>query len=272
MSQLVIQAGRAEKHYWADLWRYRDLFYILAWRDIAVRYKQTVIGVLWAVLRPLLTMVVFVVVFGKIANLPSEGVPYPIYVFAGTLAWTFFATAFAEAANSLLGNANLISKVYFPRLIMPAASVIVAGVDLLISFALLLMLMLWYGVYPSWHLLVLPVFLLMAGAAALGAGLLFGALNVKFRDFRFIIPFVTQFGLYISPVGFGSPVVPEQYRLFFYLNPMAGVIDGFRWSISGGTTQLDPVHLSISIVVTVLGCFLGAFYFRKTEKQFADVI
>lgn len=272
MSQLVIESGRAERHYWADLWRYRDLFFILAWRDITVRYKQTVIGVLWAVLRPLLTMIIFVVVFGMIANLPSEGVPYPVYVFAGTLTWTFFATAFAEAANSLLGNANLISKVYFPRLIMPAASVIVAGVDLLISSALLLMLMLWYGIYPSWHILALPFFILIGGAAAFGAGLLFGALNVKFRDFRLIIPFIVQFGLYVSPVGFGSPIVPEQYRLFFYFNPMAAVIDGFRWSISGGATQLDPAYLIISVAVTVCSCLLGAYYFRKSEKQFADVI
>lgn len=272
MSHLIIQAGHAERHYWADLWRYRDLFLILAWRDIAVRYKQTVIGALWAVLRPLLTMVVFVVVFGKIANLPSEGVPYPVYVFAGTLAWTFFSTAFADAANSLLGNANLISKVYFPRLIMPSASVIVAGVDLLISFALLLVLMLWYGVYPGLHFLALPAFILVGGAAALGAGLLFGALNVKFRDFRFVIPFIVQFGLYISPVGFGSHLVPEIIRPVFYLNPMAGVIDGFRWAVSGGQTQLQPIYVGISVFATALECLLGAYYFRKTEKQFADVI
>ena len=272
MSGFVIEAGRAEKHYWADLWRYRDLCFILAWRDITVRYKQTVIGVLWAFLRPLLTMVVFVIVFGKIAGLPSEGVPYPVYVFAGTLAWSFFATAFADSANSLLGNANLISKVYFPRLIMPAASVIVAGVDFLISFVLLLMLMLWYGVVPDWHILVLPFFLLVGAASALGAGLLFGALNVKFRDFRYVIPFIVQFGLYVSPVGFGSSVVPEKYRLFFYLNPMYGVIDGFRWAISGGKTQLELSYTGISIGVTFLVCLLATWYFRKTEKQFADVI
>jgi len=270
--QFTIEAGRAEHHYWMDLWRYRELFYILAWRDIAVRYKQTIIGVLWAVLRPLLTMMIFVVVFGKIAKLPSEGVPYPIFVFAAMLPWTFFATAFSDASNSLIGNANLISKVYFPRLIIPAASVIVAGVDFLISFLILIVLMIWYQYIPDWHILTLPFFLLLAFFTALGAGLYIAALNVKYRDFRFVIPFITQLGLYISPVGFSTTIVPEKFQLLYYLNPMVAVIDGFRWAISGGKTVFSLTELSISIVMVIFLCIIGIYHFRKTEKTFADVI
>jgi len=270
--EFTIEAGRTERHYWMDLWRYRELFYILAWRNIAVRYKQTIIGVLWTVLRPLLTMMIFVVVFGKIAKLPSEGVPYPIFVFAAMLPWTFFATAFSDASNSLIGNANLISKVYFPRLIIPAASVIVAGVDFLISFLILLLLMVWYRYVPDWHILTLPFFLLLAFFAALGSGLYIAALNVKYRDFRFVIPFITQLGLYISPVGFSTTIVPEKYQLFYYLNPMVAVIDGFRWAISGGKTAFNMTELSISVVMVVFLCAAGVYHFRKTEKTFADVI
>jgi len=270
--QFTIEAGRSEKHYWLDLWRYRELFYILAWRDIAVRYKQTVIGVAWAVLRPLLTMMIFVIVFGKIAKLPSEGVPYPIFVFAAMLPWTFFATAFSDASSSLIGNSNLISKVYFPRLIIPAASVIVAGVDFLISFVILIGLMLWYHYVPGWQIITLPFFLLIAFFAALGAGLYIAALNVKYRDFRFVVPFITQLGLYISPVGFSTTIVPEKYQLLYYLNPMVGVIDGFRWAISGGKTALNMTEIGLSVVVTVLLFIAGVYHFRKTEKTFADVI
>ena len=270
--QFTIEAGRTEHHYWMDLWRYRELFYILAWRDIAVRYKQTIIGVLWAVLRPLLTMMIFVVVFGKIAKLPSEGVPYPIFVFAAMLPWTFFATAFSDASSSLIGNANLISKVYFPRLIIPASSVIVAGVDFLISFVILIGLMIWYQYIPDWHILTLPFFLLLAFFAALGAGLYIAALNVKYRDFRFVIPFVVQLGLYISPVGFSTTIVPEKYQLLYYLNPIVAVIDGFRWAISGGKTAFNMTELTISIVVVIMLCIVGILHFRKTEKTFADVI
>ena len=270
--EFTIEAGKSERHYWMDLWRYRELFYILAWRDIAVRYKQTIIGVAWAVLRPLLTMMVFVVVFGKIAKLPSEGVPYPIYVFAAMLPWTFFATAFSDASNSLIGNSNLISKVYFPRLIIPAASVIVAGVDFLISFVILVGLMLWYHYLPGWQIVTLPFFLLLAFFAALGAGLYVAALNVKYRDFRFVVPFITQLGLYISPVGFSTTIVPEKYQLLYYLNPMVAVIDGFRWAISGGRTAFNMTELIVSIVVVTLLCIVGIYHFRKTEKTFADVI
>lgn len=270
--ELIIEAGKAERHYWVDLWRYRELFYILAWRDIAVRYKQTIIGVLWAVIRPLLTMIIFVIVFGKIAKLPSEGVPYPIFVFAAMLPWTFFATAFSDASASLVGNANLISKVYFPRLIIPAAAVIVAAVDFMISFFILLMLMVWYHYWPDWRVITLPLFLLLGFFAALGSGLFIASLNVKYRDFRFVIPFVVQLGLYISPVGFSTTIVPEQYRLFYYLNPMVAVIDGFRWAISGGNTAFNATELIISISIVTLLCVTGVIYFRKTEKTFADVI
>ncbi len=270
--EFTIEAGRSERHYWMDLWRYRELFYILAWRDIAVRYKQTIIGVAWAVLRPLLTMMIFVVVFGKIAKLPSEGVPYPIFVFAAMLPWTFFATAFSDASNSLIGNSNLISKVYFPRLIIPAASVIVAGVDFLISFVILIGLMIWYQYVPGWEILTLPFFLLLAFFAALGAGLYVAALNVKYRDFRFVVPFIVQLGLYISPVGFSTTIVPEKYQLLYYLNPMVGVIDGFRWAISGGKTAFSLTELAISIIMIILIIIIGVYHFRKTEKTFADVI
>ena len=270
--EFTIESGKAERDYWMDLWRYRELFYILAWRDIAVQYKQTIMGVLWAVIRPLLTMIIFVVVFGKIAQLPSEGVPYPIFVFAAMLPWTFFATAFSSAGNSLVGNANLISKVYFPRLIIPAASIIVAAVDFMISFSILIVLMFWYSYFPTWHMLTLPLFLLLGFFAAFGAGLFIASLNVKYRDFKFIIPFVVQLGLYISPVAFSTTLVPEKFQLLYYLNPMVAVIDGFRWAISGGQTAFNLTELMVSVTVVSLLCIFGAIYFRKTEKTFADVI
>ena len=271
-SELVIEAGRAERHYWNDLWRNRELLYFLAWRDILVRYKQTVIGLAWALIRPLLTMIVFVLVFGKLAKLPSEGVPYPILVFAALLPWQFFANAFAEAGNSLISNANMISKVYFPRLVVPASAVIVSFVDFLISGIILVGLMLWYGLAPDWRIITLPLFILIAFAAAMGAGLWTAALNVKYRDVRYIIPFVAQFGLYFSPVGFSSNIIPEQWRLLYSINPMVGVIDGFRWAILGGDTQLywPGFLLSLSVVLVIL--VTGIVYFRKTEKTFADVI
>ena len=269
---LVIEAGRTERHYWRDLWRYRELFYFLAWRDILVRYKQTVIGLAWALIRPLLTMIVFVFVFGKLAKLPSEGVPYPILVFAALLPWQFFSNAFTEAGNSLISNASMISKVYFPRLVVPASAVIVSFVDFLISGIILVGLMVWYGFAPDWRIFTLPLFIFIAFAAAMGAGLWIAALNVKYRDFRYIIPFVVQFGLYVSPVGFSSNIVPEKWRLLYSINPMVGVIDGFRWAILGGNTQLywPGFLLSLSLVLVIL--VTGIIYFRKTEKTFADVI
>ena len=269
---LIIEAGRTERHYWRDLWRYRELFYFLAWRDILVRYKQTVIGVAWALIRPLLTMTVFVIVFGKLAKLPSAGVPYPILVFAALLPWQFFSNAFADAGNSLISNASMISKVYFPRLVIPISAVIVSFVDFLISFVILLGLMVWYQYSPDWHIFVLPLFVLMAFVMAMGAGLWMAALNVKYRDFRYVIPFVVQIGLYISPVGFSSAIVPEEWRLLYSLNPMVGVIDGFRWAIMRGDTPLYWPGFILSLVLVAIIFLSGIYYFRKTEKTFADVI
>lgn len=269
----VIEAGRSERRYWHDLWRYRELFLFMVWRDILVRYKQTVIGFAWALLRPFLTMLVFTVVFSKLAKLPTEGdAPYPILVFAALLPWQFFSNAFTEAGNSLISNANMISKVYFPRLIIPTSAVIVSFVDFLISGVILIGLMFWYGFTPDWRMLTLPLFILIAFALAMGAGLWIAALNVKYRDFRYIIPFVVQFGLYVSPVGFSSGIVPEDWRFLYSLNPMVGVIDGFRWAILGGNTQLYWPGFLTSISLVVLLLISGVFYFRKTERSFADFI
>ncbi len=270
--EIVIEPGRGFKHYWRDLWNYRELFYFLAWRDIAVRYKQTVIGVAWSVIRPVLTMAVFVVVFGHLAKLPSDGVPYPILVFAAMLPWQFFSNALSESSNSLVGNANMISKVYFPRLAIPASAVIVSFVDFLISFAVLVILMIWYQFAPGWRLLTLPFFTLLALGAALGAGLWFASLNVKYRDFRFIVPFVVQFGLYISPVGFSSQIVPARWRLLYSVNPLVGVIDGFRWAILGDNVELYLPGFALSVGIVIMLLVSGAWYFRRTERTFADVI
>ena len=269
---LVIEAGKSERHYWRDVWQYRELFYFLAWRDILVRYKQTIIGFLWAILRPLLTMLVLVIVFGKLAKLPSNGVPYPILVFAALLPWQFFSSAFSEAGNSLISNSNMLSKVYFPRLVIPTSAVIVSFVDFLISGLILVGLMIWYGFFPDWRILALPLFVLIAFTAAMGAGLWIAALNVKYRDFRYIIPFVVQFGLYVSPVGFSSAIVPEQWRLWYSLNPMVGVIDGFRWAILGADSQVYWQGFALSIILVVLIFVSGIIFFRRTEKTFADVI
>ena len=269
---LVIEAGRTERHYWRDLWRYRELFFFLAWRDILVRYKQTVIGIVWALGRPLITMLVFTLVFSKLAKLPSEGVPYPILVFAALLPWQFFASAFSGAGDSLISNAGMISKVYFPRLVIPASAVIVSFVDFLISLIILVGLMVWYGFAPNLRMFALPLFVIVAFAAAMGAGLWIAALNVKYRDFRIIVPFVVQFGLYISPVGFSSNIVPEQWRLLYSLNPMVGVIDGFRWAILGGNTQLYWPGFLLSLFLVLVILVTGIVHFRKTEKTFADVI
>jgi lipopolysaccharide transport system permease protein len=269
---LVIEAGRTEKHYWRDIWRYRELFYFLSWRDILVRYKQTTLGILWALIRPLLTMAVFTVIFGRIGKFPSDNVPYPLMVFAGLLPWQFFSAAFSEASNSLIGNANMISKVYFPRLVIPTSSVIVSFVDFMISFVLLILLMVWYRFSLSWQILALPVFIFIAFIASMGAGLWVAALNVKYRDFRYIVPFVVQFGLYVSPVGISSSVISEKWRLLYSVNPMVGVIDGFRWSILGQKSAIywPGFILSMSLIIILL--ITGIIYFRKTERTFADVI
>ena len=271
-SKVIIEPGRSELNYWQDLWRYRELFYILSWRDIKVRYKQTVIGAAWSIVRPLLTMVVFTVVFSRIAKLPAEGAaPYAIMVYAAMLPWQFFANALSEASNSLIGNANLITKVYFPRLIIPASSVITSFVDFAISFVLLLVLMVWYQYPPNWNILALPLFIVLTFFTAFGVGLLLTALNVKYRDFRYIIPFIVQFGLYLSPVGFSSGIVPAEWRPLYNLNPMVGVIDGFRWCILG-EAPLDWSSVLSACAVTAFFTWLGVRTFRKMERGFADVI
>jgi lipopolysaccharide transport system permease protein len=270
---LVLEPGRAEKNYWSDLWHYRELFLILAWRDISVRYKQTIIGVAWAIVRPFLTMVVFSVIFGRLSNLPSDGdAPYPLLVFAAMLPWSLFSSALGEAANSLIGNERLISKVYFPRLIIPAATVVTAFVDFLISFVILLALMVYYWYAPGWNMLLLPLFILLALLASLGPGLWITALNVKYRDFRYVIPFVVQFGLYVSPVGFSSGIIPARWRLLYSLNPMVGVIDGFRWCILGGDSLIYWPGFALSLAVVAFFLWLGISRFRKMEKTFADMI
>ena len=270
--ELIIEAGRTEAQYWRDLYRYRELFYFLSWRDILVRYKQTVIGIAWAVVRPFLTMVVFTIVFGKLAKLPSEGAPYPILVFSAVLPWQFFANALSETSNSLIGNANLISKIYFPRLIIPASSVITSFVDFVISGIVLVALIIWYQFVPGWRVVTLPFFVAIAFAASIGCGLWLAALNVKYRDFRYIIPFIVQFGLFISPVGFSSGIIPGKWRLLYSLNPMVGVIDGFRWAIIGKEAIIYWPGFFLSLLLVVILFITGIWYFRKTERTFADVI
>jgi lipopolysaccharide transport system permease protein len=260
-----------DRNYWRDLWRYRELFVFLAWRDILVRYKQTVIGVAWGLLRPILTMAVFTIVFGRIARLPSDGVPYPILVFSAMLPWHFFASAVAEGSGSLIENANIISKIYFPRLIVPASAVIVSFVDFLISLALLAVLLAWYDFWPSSRVILLPVFLAWAVPVSTGLTLLLAALNVRYRDFRYVVPFLIQFGLFISPVGFSLSVIPEQWRALYSLNPMVGVIEVFRWSLLPAYT-LDPRTLFYGALTSTILLAAGVGYFRKTERSFADVI
>jgi lipopolysaccharide transport system permease protein len=275
-TELVIEPGRTARNYWRDLFRYRELFYFLAWRDVLVRYKQTVVGVLWAVLRPFLTTIVFVFAFNRIAKLPSEGVPYPVMVFAAMLPWQLFATSLSESSNSLIGNANLISKIYFPRMIVPASAVIVAFVDFVISCGLLALFMIVYHVWPAWQLVTLPLFVGLALLTSIGAGLWFAALNVEYRDFRYIVPFVVQFGIFITPVGFSSSLVRDKYGetifMLYSLNPMVGVIDGFRWAISGGRSTFFLPGLLASVGITMVLLISGAWYFRKMERTFADVI
>lgn len=271
--ELIIKAGRTERQYWRDIWRYRELFYFLAWRDILVRYKQTIIGMAWALIRPFLTMVIFTVVFGKLAKLPTEGdAPYAILVFAAMLPWQFFANSLSECSNSLISNSNLISKVYFPRLIVPTSAVVVSFVDFLISGIILIGLMAWYDFVPSWRIITLPCFILIAFAASMGAGLWLASLNVQYRDFRYIVPFLVQFGLYVSPVGFSTNVVPEQWRFLYSLNPMVGVIDGFRWAILGGESNLYLPGFLLSLGLVAMFLLSGIHYFRKMERTFADVI
>lgn len=277
--RIVIEANAKASRYWKDLWNYRGLFYFLAWRDVLVRYKQTAIGILWSVLRPLLTIVVFTIVFNKLGGFTAEAsAPYAIMVCAGMLPWQFFSNAFSESAGSLVSNANLITKVYFPRLIVPASSVIVSLIDFLISFVILIGLFAWYNFWPGWRIFTLPFFLCLSAVTAFGTGLFIAALNVKYRDFRYVIPFIIQFGLYISPVGFSSNLIynndsiPITLKYLYSLNPMVGVIDGFRWAILGNEVAIFMPGFIISVVISFLMLFYGIYYFRKTERRFADFI
>jgi lipopolysaccharide transport system permease protein len=270
-AQLVIQAGGRASEYWSELWRYRELFYFLAWRDVLVRYKQTVIGVAWALVKALATLLVLTVIFGKLAGMSSAGAPYPLLVFAAVLPWQFFAGALTDCSNSLVAGSALVSKIYFPRVIVPGSAVIVNLVDFFISCGMLALLLLWYGFAPDWKILTLPLFCVMAVVLSIGMGLWFAALMVEYRDFRFIVPFALQLGLYASPVGFSSSAVPQQWRLLYSLNPMVGVIDGFRWALLRGDSLYFP-GLLLSLVTAGLLLVTGLWYFRRTERTFADII
>jgi len=271
--EIVIEAGKTELHYWRDLWRYRELFYFLAWRDILVRYKQTAIGIAWAVIQPLSTTLVSVFVFEHLAKMKSEGTaPYAVMVLVAQLPWQFFSRALTEASNSLISNTNLISKIYFPRLIIPASSVITALVDFLISTGLVVVVMIFYRFAPDWRAITAPLFLLLALGGAMGAGLWFAALNVSYRDFRYIVPFIVTIGASVSPVGYSSSIVPEKWRLLYSLNPMVGIIDGFRWALLGSEIPLYIPGLAISTIFITIVLITGILYFRATEKRFADVI
>jgi lipopolysaccharide transport system permease protein len=275
--EILIEPGKSFKNYWRDLWRYRELFYILAWKDVAVRYKQTVAGAGWALVQPFMSMVIMTVIFGKLAGLPSEGnAPYAIMVFAAMLPWQFFSNALSSSSQSIVSNSNLISKVYFPRLIIPGSSVVVSIVDFLVSSSILVGLMVWFQFWPTWRLLSLPLFLVLAIFAALGPGLILTALTVRYRDFRFIIPFIVQFGLYVSPVAYSSSVIRDKFGenlfLLYSLNPMVGVIDGFRWALLRGESTLYWSGFLTSVCLTSAFFIAGILYFRKTERAFADVI
>jgi lipopolysaccharide transport system permease protein len=270
---LILEAGRADRQYWQDLWRYRELFFILAWRDVAVRYKQTVIGFAWAFVRPFMTMVVFTVVFGHIAKLSSGDVtPYAVMVYGGLLPWTLFSSVFGDASASVMSNANLISKVYFPRLIVPLSTVVVALIDFAVSLTILVGLMIWYRFLPGWQILLLPAFVVLALLASIGPALWASAIVVKYRDFRFVVPFLLQFGLYASPVGFSSAIVPPEWRLLYSLNPMVGIIDGFRWCIVGGESPIYLPGFAISLLVVAVTLWVGIAAFRRIERGFADLI
>ncbi|GAW66663.1 phosphate ABC transporter permease [Geoanaerobacter pelophilus] len=272
LQEILIEPDAPALHYWRDLWRYRELLWFLVWRDVLVRYKQTAVGVLWTVLRPLLAMAAFTVVFGVLAKMPSGAVPYPLLVFAGLLPWTFFSNALSESSASLIGNANLLTKVYFPRLIVPLGSILASLVDLVISLLLMVGLMLWYGFLPDWRIAALPLFLVLCCLSVCGAGLWCAALNVKYRDFRYLVPFLLQFGLYVSPVGFSTTVVPDSWRLLYSLNPMVGVIDGFRWALLGGRGEIFWPGVALSTLLSLFLLCTGLWFFRRTERTMADVI
>jgi lipopolysaccharide transport system permease protein len=273
MSQeVVLEAGRADREYFRDIWRYRELFYILAWRDVSVRYSQTALGVAWAALRPLIATLVFSIVFGRLGKFPSGGVPYPLLVFTGMLPWQLFSTALTESGRSLVSNGNLVTKVYFPRLIIPGSSLVTSLIDFLISMVILAGMMAFYRLIPPWQIVFLPVFTLVSLITAAGIGVWIAALAVKYRDFLVVVPFLLQLGLYMSPVGFSSSVVPARWRLLYSLNPLVGAIDGFRWCILGSKVPPDPLALAGSILLSSVLLLAGVRHFRKAERAFADVI
>jgi len=254
-----------------ELWEYRELLFFLAWRDISVRYKQTVLGAAWAIIQPFFTMLVFSLFFGRLGKIPSDGLPYPIFAYAALLPWQYFATALTNSSDSLVGSANLLSKVYFPRLVIPTASVLPAVIDFALAFIVLLGMMFFYGIAPTWNVIWLPLFLLLALITALGVGLWLSAMNVQYRDIRYTIPFLTQFWMFASPVAYPSSIVPESWRLLYGLNPMVGVIEGFRWALLGTDTSFGPMTV-VSLVTALVLLASGAFYFRRVEKTFADVV
>ena len=270
--KIVIDAKKRPVSLFRELWQYRELFYFLAWRNILVRYKQTVLGIVWSVFRPIMIMIVFTIIFGKIAKLPSGDIPYALLVFVALLPWQFFSSTLSESSNSLISNTSLVSKVYIPRLIIPTSTVMVSLVDFVIAFTILIFLMVWYGIYPSWRLLAVPALLILAITISLGLGYFISALNVKYRDFRFVVPFAIQLGLYISPVGFNTSVVTDSWRLLYSMNPMVGVIDGFRWAVLGGEAQLYLPGLFLSIVIGLFLFTFGIFYFSRSERNFSDYI
>lgn len=269
---LKIEAGKSTQNYFKDVWRYRELLYFLSWRDILVKYKQTLIGILWIIVRPIITILVFTIVFGKIAQLPQAGIPYPLLVLAGLLPWYFFSNALSESSLSLISNSSLITKVYFPRILLPMSSIIVSLLDFCITFLLALAVMAWYGILPGWEIIFLPLFIILSFIPALGAGLWFSAFNVKYRDFRYIVPFLVQIGILFSPVGFSSNIIPEEWRILYSLNPLVGVIDGFRWMLLGSSFDIYFPGFLISITLSVVILISGALYFKKTERIFADII
>ncbi|HXC05332.1 MAG TPA: ABC transporter permease [Bacteroidia bacterium] len=277
-NRIIIEPGSKSKRYWSDLWKYRGLFYFLAWKDVLVRYKQTSIGIAWSVIRPLLTMAVMWFLSWIAQMHVPAGIPRILFICAATLPWQFFSAAFSEASNSLVANSNLLTKVYFPRLIIPASTVIVCLIDFLISFLILLILMPLCHFMPGWRILMLPLFLALALIIAIGAGLIITALNVRFRDFKYIVPFMVQFGVYVCPVAFSSDYIyanthiPQAVKLLYSLNPMVGVIDGFRWCILGNSISLYMPGFLLSLCLSLFLLLTGLWYFRKTEKSFADVI
>ena len=270
---IVIEHGRIWRHYWLDLWRYRELLQVLAWRDLSVRYKQTAIGVLWALIRPLLFVIVFTFVFGRIANLPSEGnVPYPLLVISGLLPWTLFSAGVVDASNSLINNSNLVTKVYFPRMIVPLATLGVALMDFLISLIVFACMMLWYRFIPAWQIVLLPLFLFYVFVVTLGPSLLTAALTVKYRDFRYIIPFIMQLGLYVTPIAYSAKIVPSNLHLIYSLNPMVSVIQGFRWCLIDSQEPINLASLVTGSIVTVIFLWIGINRFRSMERDMADLI